>query len=185
MKKKKTKLPEQEFVLGEKIRDVKINQKQHFLLFISMILFFNLLLMFSVGFVLIYLNRWYNWIICFALLFASFYLSFKEYRDAKTFHNCELYDNAVVINSIWFNIKVELKDIYEMRVKTSVLDKIFKINTKSLEVKILNRRRKKFTIHFIEENAVKLKQEIIQLIEKYTEKQNQNNLIAEEKTSAV
>ena len=73
-------------------------------------------------------------------------------------------NNAIVINSIWFNIKVDLKTIYEMNVKESFLDKIFKLNTKSLEVKMFSQRRKKFTIHFIEENVVKLKQEITNLI---------------------
>jgi hypothetical protein len=54
------------------------------------------------------------------------------------------------------------------------------LETKSLEVKILNRRRKKFTIHFIEENAVKLKQEITMMIDKYSVQQEKIN---KEKTS--
>lgn len=183
-KEKKQKVKVEELILGKKIRDVKINERQHFLLFVSMLILFNFLMMFSVGFILIYLEIWYNWVICFAILALSFGLSFKSYRDIKTFHKCELYDNALVINSIWFNFKVELKNIYEMRVKVSVLDKFFKLNTKSLEVKILGSRRKKFTIHFIEENAVNLKQEITSLINKYTDKQNEENVIIKEKTSA-
>ncbi len=166
-KQKKEKQQEMEVVLGKKIRDVKINERQHFLLFVSMIIFFNLLLLASVWFVLIYLNRWYNWVVCIALICVVFALSFRIYLNTKTFHKCELYDNAIAMNSIWFNFKVEFKDIYEMNVKESVLDKIFKINTKSLEVKIMNRRRHKFTIHFIEENAVQLKQEITILIDRY------------------
>ena len=182
MKKNKQKNKTEELILVEKIRDVKINERQNFLLFISMLIFFNLLMLVSVWFVLIYLDRWYNWVICIGLLVLTFGLSFKTYRDTKNFHKCELYDNAISINSIWFNLNVDFKDIYEMQVKQSVLDKIFKINTKSLEIKILGHRRKKFTIHFIEENAVKLKQEITILIDKHTE-QNEN-LIQEEKTSA-
>jgi len=167
LKKKKQKIEVEEFVLGKKIRDVKINERQHFLLFVSMLILFNLILLASVWFVLIYLNRWYNWVICIAILAVIFSFSFKTYLDIKTFHKCELYDNALVIKSIWFNLKVDLKDIYEMNVKESKLDKLFKINTKSLEVKILGHRRKKFTIHFIEENAVKLKQEITMMIDHY------------------
>lgn len=159
MKKSKKKIPE--LVLGEKIRDVNINQKQHFLLFVSMIIFFNLLLLFSVGFVLLFLNTWYNWVICFAIIFICWALSFKTYRDIKSFHKCELYDNALVINSIWFNLKVDLKDICEIKVKTSILDKIFKIDTKSLEIHIIAHKRKRFTLHFIEEDAEKLKWEIL------------------------
>lgn len=166
MKAKEERQAKPEFVLGEKVKDVKINQKQHFLLFISMLILFNILLLISVIFVLIYLDRWYNWVICFALLGLSFGLSFKTYRDIKEFHKCELYDNALVINSIWFNLIIDLKDVYELKVKTSKLDKIFKLNTQSLEVKLMNNRRKKFTIHFIEENAVKLKQKIIELMDR-------------------
>lgn len=164
MKKKKTK--EQEIVLGKEIRNVKINEKQHFLLFVSMLLFFNLLMLASVWFLLMFLNSWYNWVICVALLIVVFSMSFKVYRDTKVFHRCKLYDNAIVINSIWFNLIVGLNEICELNVKETFLDKIFKLNTKSLEVKIIGRRRRKFTIHFIEESVVKLKAEILKLIEK-------------------
>ena len=162
-KKKKEQIPE--LVLGKKIRDVQINQKQHFLLFIAMLLLFNMLLLYSVWFVLMNLNTWYNWVICFGIIFICWWLSFKTYRDVKSFHKCELYDNALVINSIWFNLKVDLKNICEIKVKESVLDKMFKINTKSLEVRMIASRRKKFTIHFIEEDAEKLKWEILKTAE--------------------
>jgi len=163
--KKKKKEEISELVLGEKIRDININQKQHFLLFISMLILFNIILLFSVGFVLIYLNTWYNWVICFGIIFICWWLSFKTYTDIKSFHKCELYDNALVINSIWFNIKVDLKNICEVKVKESVLDKMFKLNTKSLEIHQVASRRKKFTIHFIEEDAEKLKWEILKTAE--------------------
>ncbi len=165
MSKKKKKEQRPELVLGEKIRDIQINQKQHFLMFVSMLILFNMFLLFSVGFVLIYLNTWYNWVICFGIIFLCWWLSFKTYRDVKSFHKCELYDNALVINSIWFNLKVDLKDICEIKVKESVLDRLFKINTKSLEVHIIANKRKKFTIHFIEEDAEKLKWEILKTAE--------------------
>ena len=162
-KNKKKQYPE--VVLGTKIRDVNTNQKQHFLFFVAMIIMFNFLLLFSIGFVLIYLNTWYNWVVCFALIFICWGLSFKTYRDMKHFHKCELYDNALVVNSIWFNLKVDLKNICEIKVKESTLDKIFKLNTKSLEIHIISSRRKKFTIHFIEEDAENLKWEILKTAE--------------------
>ncbi|MBQ9795598.1 MAG: hypothetical protein IJW36_01370 [Clostridia bacterium] len=162
-KKKKERIPE--LKLGTKIRDVNTNQKQHFLLFVAMMLLFNMMLLFSVWFVLIILNTWYNWVICFALIFICWGLSFRTYRNIKNFHKCELYDNALVINSIWFNLQVDLKNICEIKVKVSVLDKIFKLNTKSLEIHMVASRRKKFTIHFIEEDAEKLKWEILKLVE--------------------
>ena len=182
-KEKKQKIKESEIVLGKKIRDVKINERQHFLLFVSMLLLFNGLLLTSVWFVLINLNKWYNWVICILILALCFWWSFKTYRDQKRFHKCEIFDNALVINSIWFNLVVGFNEIYEMNVKVSKLDKIFHLNTKSLEVKIMGRKRKHFTIHFIEENAVKLKQEITILIDNFAQKQNKEIKINEEKTS--
>lgn len=182
-KEKKQKIKEQEVVLGEKIRDVKINERQHFLLFVAMLILVNFLLVFSVGFVLIYLNRWYNWVICFAIIAICFWLSLISYTKIKNFHKVELYKNAIAINSIWFNYKVDLKDIYEMKAKTSFLDKAFHLQTKSLEVKILGHRRKKFTIHFIEENVINLKMEIMELIEKHCESINAETIVKKEKTS--
>ena len=64
---------------------------------------------------------------------------------------------------------IELSKIYELNIKESVLDKIFKINTKSLEFKIYGQRRKKFTLHFIEEDVDGLKQELTKLINDYNE----------------
>ena len=171
-KEKKQKINEKEIVLGKKIRDVKINERQHFLLYVSMLVLFNSLLIASAWFVLMYLTIWYNWVICVLVVVLFAGLSFKNYLSIKDFHKCSLFDNAISISSIWLHINVDLKDIYEMRVKESILDKIFKLKTKSLEVKILNRRRKKFTIHFIEEDAVKLKQEITILIDNYAQKQS-------------
>lgn len=162
-KNKRNKFPD--IILGTKIRDVQINQKQHFLFFVAMIIIFNIVLMFSVGYVLTHLYAWYNWVLCFALMFASWGLSFRAYSAVKVFHKCELYDNALVVNSIWFNTIVDLKDVCEIKVKESFLDKLFKINTKSLQIKLVANRRKKFTIHFIEEDAEKLKWEILKTIE--------------------
>ncbi len=156
---------DEDIVVGDKVKEVKINERQHFLLFVSMLIFFNSLLVISVGFVLLYIDRWYNWVLCFAILAISAWLTFRAYRKTTVFHRCTLHKNAIVINSIWFNRIVELKNIYELNVKKSFLDKMFKLNTNSLEVKIMNNRRKKFTIHFIEENPVKLKQKIIRMID--------------------
>lgn len=164
-KKKEKKIRYPEVVLGTKIRDVKINQKQHFLLFVSMLIIFNIILLFSVWFVLTHLTAWYNWVICLAIIFLCWGLSFKTYCDIKTFHKCELYDNCLSVNSIWFNLNVDLKNICEIKVKESFLDKMFKLNTKSLEIHMVAMRRKKFTIHFIEENAEQLKWEILKLVE--------------------
>lgn len=160
-----------EVVLGNKIRDVKVNERQHFLLFVSTLIFFNLLLLISVWFVLKHLNNWYNWVICFVLIGVCFWFSLKTYREIKSFNKCELYDNAIVINSIWLNFKVAFSDVCEINVKETKLDKILKLKTKSLEVKILNNKRSKFTIHFIEENALKLKHEITMLIDKNSTKE--------------
>ena len=173
-KEKKQKNIVEEVVLDKKIKDVKINEKQHFLLFVSMLILFILLLVVSVWYVLINLTDWYYWFICLIILGLSFWLSLRTYIEIKHFHRCELYNNAISITSIWFNIKVALKDIYEINVKETLLDRIFKLNTKSLEVKILGQRRKKFTIHFVEENTVNLKQEIIMLIDKSLSN-NENN----------
>ena len=175
MKNKKKKDEVENFVLGKKIRDVKTSEKHHFLLFVSVLILFNLFLVASVWFVLQHLKDWYNWVVCFSILAVAFGMSLKVYRDTNKFNKFEIYDNAIVINSIWMNLLVPMKDICEMTVKNSKLDKLIKLDTKSLEVKLLGQKRKKFTIHFIEENVVKLKQEIIMLMDKDSGNKIENN----------
>lgn len=154
------------FETGNKIKDVKINEKQHFLLFISILILFNVILLASTIFVLVFLTKWYNWVLCVIIWITCSWFSFKAYRDEKNYHKCALYENAIVVNSIWFNIVVDLKNIYDIKIKESILDKAFKINTLSMELYLINSKRKKFTIHFIEEDTEKLKAEIFELVNK-------------------
>ena len=136
MKKEKQEI--KEVKLGKKIRDIQINERQHFLLYVSVLVLCNALLIGSAWFVLFYLTAWYNWVICISVVVASAIFSFKSYLNIKDFHKCSLHDNAISIKSIWFYLNVELSDIYEMKVKESSLDKMFNLNTKSLEIKILS-----------------------------------------------
>lgn len=173
MKKKKIK---NEIVLGEKVKDVAINQRQHSFFYVFMLIFFNSLMLASIWYVLMCLPVWYNWVLCTIIFGVCFGFSFRSYLNVKDFHKCEIYDNAVVVTSIWFNYTVQMQDIYEMVIKETILDKLFKINTKSLEIKIFGHKRKHLTIHFIEEDAEKLKQHIKKLIDK---DQQRNRKIAD------
>ena len=101
--KKQNKHAIEEFILREKIRDVKINERQHFMFYISMMVLFNAILVASVAFVLVYLNMWYNWVLCFMVVAVCVYLTFNTYLHEKNFHKCAIHKNAIVVNSIWFN----------------------------------------------------------------------------------
>ena len=54
----------------------------------------------------------------------------------------------------------------------SILDKMFKLNTYSLEVRLTNSKRKKFTIHFIEEDVNHLKTELEHCLKVNQDKQS-------------
>ena len=162
--KKQNKRDIETFKLGNKIKDIKVNQKQHFLLFVTLLVLFNVLLCASLIFLLVYLQNVVNWIICIISLLVCGWFSFKLYRDLKNYHKCTLYDNALVVDSIWLNVVIPLKNIYEIKVKQCFLDKIFKLNTYSLDFRMLRQCRTKFTLFFVEEDALKLKEEITNLI---------------------
>lgn len=162
-KTKKDKKQEKEaevFVLGNKVRTVKINQRQHLMFYIAMMVLFNAILVASVAFVLVYLNMWYNWVLCFMVVAVCAYLTFHTYLHEKNFHKCMIHSNAIVVKSIWFNFVADFSKIVLIQPKKSVLDKMFKLNTYSLEVRLTNSKRKKFTIHFIEEDIKKLQLEL-------------------------
>ena len=162
-KTKKDKKQEKEaevFVLGNKVRTVKINQRQHLMFYIAMMVLFNAILVASVAFVLVYLNMWYNWVLCFMVVAVCVYLTFNTYLHEKNFHKCMIHSNAIVVKSIWFNFVADFSKIVLIKPKKSILDKMFKLNTYSLEVRLTNSKRKKFTIHFIEEDIKKLQLEL-------------------------
>ena len=142
---RKQKKLEQIVVLKEKVRDVKINQKQHFFLFIAMMVLVNTLLVASVAFVVTYLNMWYNWVLCFAIVGVCAYLTLRSYIHVKNFHKCSIHKNAIVMDSVWFNFVADLKKVVELNPKKSILDKMFKLETYSLEVKMIGCKIKKYT----------------------------------------
>ena len=169
--KKQNKHEIEEFILREKIRDIKINQRQHFMFYISMMVLFNAILVASVAFVLVYLNMWYNWVLCFMVVAVCVYLTFNTYLHEKNFHKCAIHKNAIVVNSIWFNFTADFSKIVLLKPKKSILDKIFKLSTHSLEIRLTNSRRKKFTIHFIEEDIKKLQSELEEYVAKSKQEQ--------------
>ena len=173
-KTKKDKKQEKEaevFVLGNKVRTVKINQRQHLMFYIAMMVLFNAILVASVAFVLVYLNMWYNWVLCFMVVAVCAYLTFHTYLQEKNFHKCMIHSNAIVVKSIWFNFVADFSKIVLVKPKKSILDKMFKLNTYSLEVRLTNSKRKKFTIHFIEEDINKLQSELEEYVAKSKQEQ--------------
>ena len=173
-KTKKDKKQEKEaevFVLGNKLRTVKINQRQHLMFYIAMMVLFNAILVASVAFVLVYLNMWYNWVLCFMVVAVCVYLTFHTYLQEKNFHKCVIHSNAIVVKSIWFNFVADFSKIVLVKPKKSILDKMFKLNTYSLEVRLTNSKRKKFTIHFIEEDINKLQSELEEYVAKSKQEQ--------------
>ena len=173
-KTKKDKKQEKEaevFVLGNKVRTVKINQRQHLMFYIAMMVLFNAILVASVAFVLVYLNMWYNWVLCFMVVAVCAYLTFHTYLQEKNFHKCVIHSNAIVVKSIWFNFVADFSKIVLVKPKKSILDKMFKLNTYSLEVRLTNSKRKKFTIHFIEEDINKLQSELEEYVAKSKQEQ--------------
>ena len=173
-KTKKDKKQEKEaevFVLGNKVRTVKINQRQHLMFYIAMMVLFNAILVASVAFVLVYLNMWYNWVLCFMVVAVCVYLTFHTYLQEKNFHKCMIHSNAIVVKSIWFNFVADFSKIVLVKPKKSILDKMFKLNTYSLEVRMTNSKRKKFTIHFIEEDINKLQSELEEYVAKSKQEQ--------------
>ena len=84
------------------------------------------------------------------------------------------------MDSVWFNFVADLKKVVELNPKKSILDKMFKLETYSLEVKMVGCKRKKFTIHFIEEDVNKLKEELEIIIE-----ENKQAITIEENKQAI
>lgn len=164
MKKQKKKKQIVDFVVGDKIRDVKVSEKQHFLLFVTILILCNIMLVASTMFLLIYLRNVVNCIIAIVAMVLCGWYSFKIYRKMKSYHKCAIYQNALVVNSIWMNIVIDLKNIYDIKIKKSLLDNLFITNTYSMEFYITNQKRRKFTLFFVEEDAQALKNEILELI---------------------
>ena len=148
---------------SKKIKDVKINERQHFFLFFTMLIVFNIIMISASITLLVMLKEWYLWLLVTVVLAVVLWVSYRTYRDRQSFHRCELHERYLVVNSIWFDTLVDLSQVFDVKVKKSWLDKLCKINTLSLEIYMKSSTRSKFTLHFVEEDAEALKDEIMKL----------------------
>jgi len=165
--------------IGKKIRSIKINERQHFLFFVVMLILFNVVLFSSVTTLLTFVQEWYVWVICGAIVCVCFGYTFRAYCNIKNFQKCELHENCIVFSSIWCDITVDMRQIYNAVPIKSFLDKLFNLKTMSLEIYIKSNKRTKFTLHFIEEDVNNLRDEIMALSIKNREinlKNTENNI---------
>ena len=83
-------------------------------------------------------------------------------HNASKTHSYELCENAIKLNSIWYEAVIELSSIYKVTYKQTLSDKIFKANTHALILYIKDNGYYKIKLKYIKEDINELVNDIME-----------------------
>ena len=163
MKKKREKKPI--FIIGKKIKEIKIDKIQYMKELAFAVSVFAILLAAGAISLAMLIKYWFSWVISGVLII--YFLSHTAFFIIKTSRSPKyvLCENCLVVNSIWHFDIVELSKITNMKTKNTIFDGADYIKKASLVVYYQDKSEHKITLHSITENVPKL----ITVIEKQKE----------------
>jgi len=168
MSRKKQKEPK--FIPGEKIKEIKFDKAQHvFELSLAVMIFATILLtaIISLGALV---HKWYVWLICgLVLVYFVVHSTIFIIKTAKT-PKYVLYDNCIILNSIWNYRCIKLNSIISVEPIKTIFDKIQREEMNSIVVRYMDNGLKKAILHCVTENIDDVFNEINKAKQVLTEK---------------
>lgn len=137
----------------------------------------NLLLIIASIYFIIMVKVWPLIALIVVVIVACGIYSLFTYKRHDTCHTYTMYDNCIIIHSVWADQCIHFEDIF--LIETSLSHRDIKHGTKSLVVYEKARPFIKTNMPYISEDLDKLKTEILDLANAYKEKLNK---LAEEQT---
>ena len=160
--------------LGEKIREVETDRHQHKRSLMIGLILSNLLLIIAGIHFIIMVKVWPLIVLLVIIITGSVIYSAITYRRHDTCHTYTIYDNCIVIHSVWADKCIHLENIF--LIETSRLHRDIKHGTKALIVYEKQRSFIKTNMPYIAEDLESLRNEILNLANAYREKlKNQEN----------
>ncbi len=149
MKKKKEKKPQ--FVVGKKIREIKIDKKQQMVELAFAVAAFAVILLGGLLSLGLMFNKWYVWMICGILLVYFLTHSITSVMRAASHPKYILHENCLVLNSIWHYGIIPLRSITKIETKNTIFDSKEEKSI-SIVVHYEDDGDKKMTLHSVTEN---------------------------------
>ncbi len=156
-------MKKEELRIGNKVREIEIDRTQYVTYLRVMLAIFNLFLLAGVIALVVYINRWYIYIIDILIVAYCIYRSAAIVHSAKTKHGYTLYSNAIIANSLWYDTAVDLSTIYKVVERKTLLDRITKRGTHSIIIYFKDGGYYQIKLYNLTENVDELINEIMRL----------------------
>ncbi len=165
-----------EWKLGNKVREIDTDRHQHKISFLIGLILINLLLIVACVYFLIKVKIW--WLISIAVLLSVGMLIYSYFTLKKhdMCHTYTLYDNCVIIHSLFSERYVHLEDVFLIEIEQTNRDKVY--DTKSLILYEKSHSFYKSRMPYIKEDTLKLREEIMAYANE--SRTNREQLIEEE-----
>ena len=145
-----------------KDRRIEIDYFGHNFLLDMLIVFFNLLLWVSIGFLIYCLNRWYIWVIGAVCIVACLAYSLYTILTTKKYFYYELKEDVIKVQTEFCSFEVAYKDIYKITPGSSMMDKIRRKKDQTITIYTNLKYYNKFSLYFVKENILDLTNEILE-----------------------
>lgn len=147
---------------GNKIKDIEINKKHYLIQTLIFLVIFNLMLACSLVYASLCIKAWYITTFSVLIFVGCIVWSVFTFLKAKNIKKYELYENVLVVNSLWKNALIDLSKVIKIQSKNYKHSSDFKTVTFTLQ----SVYPQKISLHFVKEDVEKLINEITNLVNK-------------------
>ena len=160
------KTKQEELQPGNYIKEIEIDEHQHLFWLAILLILSNILLLFAVIYLVVEFMKWYIWLLDICILVYCIIQSVRTYKNSSKIRIYSLYDNCLVIKSLLYDTTIDLSQIFEVKPKRTLFDKLANKGTRSIEILIKSKSRDKIILRYINEDINKLCQQILDLANK-------------------
>ncbi len=148
---------------NNKIKDININHVVYRNSTGVFLLLFNILLFVAVVYLNLNVNTWYISIIIGAILAYCWWRSIVTFLKLKDSQKYELFEDSLKITTLSMTYEIELSKVFIVEHRKSLMDKIFRPGTTTIVVYKKEKGVHKYYLHYVEEDAQSLCNEIMNL----------------------
>lgn len=157
-------MKKEKFEIGNKIREIKVDNKQNSTILGVCLLIFNLFFIASAILLAYWINFWIIWVLDVLIVLFCVSRSIYTFIYSKKKHSYAIYENCLILNTVWYdNAIMDFNSINRIKMKVGFVDKWFRRGTHTLTIYLNDEIQTKINLYFIKEDPKTLIDEITNL----------------------
>lgn len=148
--------------LGNKVREIEINQKKYAWLTFSLLVIFNLILIGGLVYLCVSIPKWYIYTIVAVVWTLCVAESVRVFIKSKHGFKYEIYEKCLFVKTIYSSFIIKFENVFMVETKKSIVEKFVNSNTNTIVLHVKDNVRNIVKLPFISEDLNLLKQTIMQ-----------------------